>query len=433
MALGAHAHRIVSLNLAWNDFTADAVETLVKGLLGMHGACLIPNKLLCLNIPGVLSVYAHSSLFLSLSLGAVPAFEAESYDPASLRPSRTCALASLNLKGNQIGDDGVEWLAFLLRGGAAQAAPAPYLKQLGLCQCAVEAKGAGYLKPFVSNGPLTSLDLRDNDVANGTTTLALAAAAARLPDFGGQNLAAAAATLESAVVAAAASRGVAPTQPVVLVAGQDAMAHGALALLEVLRRFVPPAKAQLAAAEDGTSTSAAPVPNRIFASSGSSTNATATAGAVVPVIVDLRGSRMCGFYAEHTWAVDALVAILEAQQAAHTSAVDAAALGTSSGYASAASPAKGAQMATGADNLPAAGASTAEVAVEITVEGVSGGGSEALSAAGRVRVVVQTVELDEGCGLVPNQLQALFDACDTTTVNVDGKAYAPPRGLCSVQ
>lgn len=317
----------------------------------------------------------------------------------------------------------------MLRGGVAHAPPAPHLKELGLGQCAVEAAGAGYLKAFVSNGPLTALDLRDNDVAHGTVTLALAAAAARLPDFGGQNLAAAASQLEAAVASAAAAGSVASTtvSPVVLVAGPDAMAHGALALLEVLRRFtVPLTKAPTAAAEDGGSANvAAPVPNPMFAGRSSS-NAAAAAGVVVPVVLDLRGSRMCGFYAEHTWAVDALVAVLAAQQAAQTWAADAAALGTSSGEASAAGPAKGAQVAAASD---------AEVAVEVAGE-AHGIGVEAPAAAaadGRVRVVVQTVELDEGCGLVPNQLQALFDACDTTTVHVGGQAYQPPRGLCSVQ
>lgn len=37
-ALGTHAHRIVSLDLAWNDLTADSVEALVKGLVAMQGA-----------------------------------------------------------------------------------------------------------------------------------------------------------------------------------------------------------------------------------------------------------------------------------------------------------------------------------------------------------------------------------------------------------
>jgi hypothetical protein len=39
-ALGAHAHRILSLDLAWNDLNADAIEALVKGLVGVKSACL---------------------------------------------------------------------------------------------------------------------------------------------------------------------------------------------------------------------------------------------------------------------------------------------------------------------------------------------------------------------------------------------------------
>jgi hypothetical protein len=68
--------------------------------------------------------------------------------------------------------------------------------------------------------------------------------------------------------------------------------------------------------------------------------------------------------------------------------------------------------------------------MEVTVTGEGGSGAQNFPG---VRVVVQTIELDEGCGLIPNQLQVVFDACDKTTLNVGGKPYEPPRGLCSIQ
>lgn len=366
---------------------------------------------------------------------AAPEFEAESYDPASLLPTRTCALESLNLKGNQIGDDGVEWLAYMLRKSPTQAPSAPNLRNLGLCQCAVEARGAAYLQAQVSNGQLTSLNLNDNDVAAGTPTLALAAAAARLPDFGGLNLKAAADSLQTAMATAAVadpSTASSAARAVVLVAGKDAMAHGALALLEVVRAFTLQAKGLdsttiVAADKEGNSTT--PQPNPLVTEGGktgrtnaaSSSTARAAVGAVVPVVLDLRGSRMCGFYAEHAWAVDALVAILEAQQAALTST--------------------GGNAETINDDLPSSKevqvvkgkAPDAEAGVEVSVTRQGSSNGDTALPGENVRVVIQTIELDEGCGLVPNQLQTVFDACDSSALNVDGKAYVPPRGLCSIQ
>lgn len=367
----------------------------------------------------------------TLLIATAPEFEAESYDPATLLPTRTCALESLNLKGNQIGDDGVEWLAYMLRKSPTQSPSAPNLRALGLCQSAVEARGAGYLQAQVSNGQLTSLNLNDNDVAAGTHTLALAAAAARLPDFGGLNLAQVAASLETAraTVAAADASTMKSATPVTLKAGKDSMAHGALALLEVLRMFTPQVKTpdSTTAAIDKESASNTPQPNPLVTegSTSSATSTAAAAGAVVPVVLDLRGSRMCGFYAEHTWAVDALVAILEAQQAALAStAGDAAAT-----KENVAPLAKEAQVVKG--QTPASAATPyAEAGMEVTVTGQGGSGAQNFPG---VRVVVQTIELDEGCGLVPNQLQVVFDACDKTTLNVGGKPYEPPRGLCSIQ
>lgn len=437
----------MSLDLAWNDLNADAVEALVKGLVGVKGKhshyAVIVMVSFRMRSSGRSKIFVHINHLLTMCITVLPAaapeFEAESYDPASLLPTRTCALESLNLKGNQIGDDGVEWLAYMLRKSPTQAPSAPSLRNLGLCQCAVEARGASYLQAQLSNGQLTSLNLNDNDVAAGTHTLALAAAAARLPDFGGLNLKAVADSIETAMATAAAgdpSTASSAAPPVVLVAGKDAMAHGALALLEVVRAFTPQAKglrSTTSVAADKDSNSTTPQPNPLVTEGGktgstnaaSSSTASAAAGAVVPVVLDLRGSRMCGFYAEHTWAVDALVAILEAQQAALTST--GGGINTANGDLS---PSKEVQVAKG-ETPPVV--ADAEAGVDVSVTGQGSCSGETALPGGNVRVVIQTIELDEGCGLVPNQLQAVFDACDSTALNVDGKAYVPPRGLCSIQ
>jgi hypothetical protein len=242
-ALGIHGNRLKNVDLGWNDLNSEAIDAFVRGLLDIKG----------------------------------PSFDAESFDPATLIPSRSCALESLNLKGNSICDEGLESLARLLDDPSQTLKSPSNLRSLNLTQCALEENGAEILcKHLNSDSPkLVSLNCRENDFKSGNRALAEAAVnCSTLVEFNEVNLP------ELKEKLSADEEGIS------IVAGKDAMCHGVLSLLLTLRPFVY------------TNSTENPIVEGVPPKRGS-------------VAIDLKGSNMCGFYWEEVEAVDELIALLE--------------------------------------------------------------------------------------------------------------------------
>lgn len=219
---------------------------------------------------------------------SAPNFEAESFDPTQFELTRKCALRSLNLKGNTVGDGGVTWLALLLKNSGLQS--------LGLYQCGVGADGGSKLASCLRepSSILETLDLRENDLEKASADLASAAAAsAVLSSLSGIDLAAVRTILDSAPGKEQA--------PVVLKAGKDAMTHGCLALLLTLRPYVMLSTSALEMAST-------PMANPLAHTATSRSN-------ILEVELDFENCTMTGFYDERTEVLDELLFLFAAPKA----------------------------------------------------------------------------------------------------------------------
>lgn len=267
MKLGEHGARLVQLNLAWNDIEDGGLEALVRGLLDITGPQFSDPK----------------TTF------------AASVDPKKLVPERSCALRSLNLEGNSVGDAGAFWLAFLLNCDSNGNNEAGGLERLVVRQCALEAGSAEVLaKAMVgtqmprdedtegrkSNSitcRLTHLNMIDNDLGVGSAAIANAAIDLSLVEFNGNtawHINSAKLPLESETT----------TTEVTLKPGEDSMAHGVLAALISIRNESNPK-------EEGNPKCSG-----------------------CDVILDLRSTQASGYYSESDEAFVQLVALLQAQR-----------------------------------------------------------------------------------------------------------------------
>jgi hypothetical protein len=245
-----------------------------------------------------------------------PGFEAESYNPATLLPSRTCALETLKLKGNSICDEGVQWLSRLLHDptGTLKSRQPSKLKHLDLYQCALQENGAEILCECLAletkaSSKLVSLDVRENDVKSWSRALAEAAIKSpSLIEFCGINFSEVNGNVSKAFAG----------EVVTLVAGKDAMNHGTLALLLSLRPFIFP-----------TATSVNPLAHK----ADDSVSAMPQGGggkASGSIALDLRGSSMCGFYWEEVESVEELIELLKGCVGTPIDSSDAQAASTNS-------------------------------------------------------------------------------------------------------
>jgi len=408
-SLGLNGDRLVNIDLGWNDLNAASVGELVKGLLAIEA----------------------------------PNFDADSFNPSALETKRSCALTTLELHGNSIGNEGVAWLTLLLNPRTDGTGPS-HMKHLGLHQCAIEAEGGLALANYCGGASpgvfgLEGLDLRENDLGEASGPLARAAeVSTTLVTFSGladlNKTRVALAQAKSPVPVSAATNAAAldgdNKAPVsqakgVLVAGSNSMCHGALALLLVLRPFVVPqqqtttAVSSLASPENTTAatemvtTASSTVKNPLDGTSADGETTTLSG-----VVVDLRGSAMCGFYQERTEAVEELLSLLAAQ---HTK-----------------------------PEPPAPPAETSSVTSEVDAEGGGGGssGSEpALVPSSETtfsapQLHIHTLEMDAASGLTPNQVKIVFAACavskdgdspaPATILKMDGEVYKAPA-MCSIQ
>ena len=418
-SIGAQGSRLVHLNLGWNDLSSTAVEALVRGLLAIEG----------------------------------PAFDADSFNPAQLAVGRNCAMVSLDLEGNSIGDDGASWLTFLLKHGGR-------LEKLGLRQCALEEFGAESLAKRItadsnnqhhqdhdddgkknkapSSSRLTHLDLRDNDLGEGSGEIARAAADLLVDLNGGQiifddlhrrlSTSSTSNHRSSSSTSSTTSRhrdddpnatttttttnddddDDESTKNVVLAPGPESMCHGVLAVLFALRRSIelsrllPPAP---------------PSPSSISGNGDSDGGG----GTTVSVTIDLRGTQACGYYQERTEVVDELLSLLSAQSSSTSTSTS-----TSSGG--------------GSDE--ASSSSTSESAVVIANpedgEAVGATATAPTSAAASSRVRITKVLLDDESGLTERQVQRLHDTAsrdhdNAAAIVLNGAAFEPTGWSCVLQ
>lgn len=291
------------------------------------------------------------------------------------------------------------------------------MKHLGLHQCALEAEGGRALAPFCGGGEtgalgLEVLDIRENDVEDASGALARAAeASTTLTAFSGlADLRTLKAALTQAASPAEAKEGVPPPAKGVLVAGPHSMCHGALALLLALRPFVVP---QPTTATQAASGAPSPIKGADEVKNPLSSSSTATATSSLPgVIIDLRGSAMCGFYQERTEAVDELLSLLAAQ---HTKPEPREPTPSETPTAAAVDTEEG-----GNQNEP-------------TV-------ADAVETFAPPQLHIHTLELDDATGLTPNQVKVVFAACamgeaspaPPTILKLNGEVYKAPSS-CSVQ
>mmetsp|Transcript_43543 Transcript_43543/g.98419 ORF Transcript_43543/g.98419 Transcript_43543/m.98419 type:complete len:204 (-) Transcript_43543:194-805(-) len=202
------------------------------------------------------------------------------------------------------------------------------------------------------------------------------------------------------------------------------MSHGTLALLLLLESHVT-----------GGAQPEGAVANPLAKTPTSGPSA-ATAGGLrgrFPVSLDLRGSKLTGFYQECEEAFDKLVALVEAHAPATPGAAGAA--DTSAG----ASESVEAELAAGfgAGESPAI-ASPQMAEVELGVEEDKAGATAGAPTPPSHRIAV--IDLNEASGLTQMQLKSLHAACvrvagsgeavSAPVLNYDGKIYAPSR--CSL-
>jgi hypothetical protein len=347
-SVGLHGFQLVSLDLSWNDLTPDAMSELVRGLLAI----------------------------------TLPDFDAESFDPCQLTPTRSCALQCLELRGNSICDRGLAWILLLLA-SMPTGEPTSSLTSLGLAQCALEAEGGAALAHALSgsSSALRSLDVRETDLVEATRPLAEAVAASTsIVSFCGIDLANVRVSCTSAL-SFVSDDGIS-----VIVAGKDSMAHGVLALLLTLRPFL---RRGLVAHVDA---------------SRASPHVT-----VAELTLDLKSSAMCGFYWERTEVFDELMSMLDVTPKPAASAVNP-------------------------QSAPVEGTISGVDTSEVELGGIDSLGVGSVDAEGP-SLVLKRIDLDTATGLTPRQLRQLYDASKLNPgaeIILDGVPFAP-TWACSVQ
>ena len=336
-----------------------------------------------------------------------PAFDAETVDPRSLLVGRGCALETLTLTGNSIGDEGVDWLVFLLKHSGR-------LSTLNLRQCAVEASGAESLASqcaVESSGAesLKHLDLRDNDLGDASADLAHVAAASLSDLNGGQVVFAdlrrqlklefstsssSSSSPSSLASPSSSSSSSSSSSGLVLAPGQDSMCHGVLAVLFALRRCTEEV------------------------SSGGG-------GVGGAVTLDLRGTQACGYYQERGEVPEELLSQLSGGGEAR----DDSDVGAEE-------DAQDARTMEGGEANAAT--TTAATTASTEVATVAANGSNETARRTQAATVIKKVLLDDDTGFSDRQVRLLYEACDpdVTEVFLNDAAYEPPAGWaagCAMQ
>mmetsp|Transcript_40194 Transcript_40194/g.51774 ORF Transcript_40194/g.51774 Transcript_40194/m.51774 type:complete len:443 (-) Transcript_40194:305-1633(-) len=341
-ALGKHGDRLKNVDLSWNDLNTEAIDAFVRGLLDIKG----------------------------------PAFDAESYDPLTLIPSRTCALESINLTGNSICDEGLEAISHLVIDPSETLKIPSNLKSIILNQCALQGNGGEILCRMLNHesSQIISLNCFENDVTTWSLELAKSVIKnEKLIEFNNINLIELKNKLSN------------KEENINIIAGKNTMNHGVLSILLTLRPFVFPDEASIPN----------PISTDTSAADAEAATTEKTDGVKGSVTLDLRESFMCGFYQEEEESVNELISLLQ-----HI-------------------------------NNDSSSDSSNNKSPEITSSKEGDAHDQSPVILNPSLIYIKTIELDDDSGLTSKQIKALYDACGPsnqktrTVLKVNGTEYKP--------